>query len=123
MDGGPTQRWEAQTASGASTSSYIDLGNRYCKQMAVRYVTMSTGALVTVYGADATTIESAASATFYPVQVQEPGTAAAAYNNLTLASGVSGGWGMFPGTPHRFIQFITSAVVSGGVSFTVIGND
>lgn len=117
MGYGPTQKWEAQTASGASTSSSIDLGGRYCKKLALHYVTMSTGAMVTVLGSDSLT------GTFLPISAQVPGTATVAYNNLTVATTVSGGWGVFDGPPHRYLQFITSAVVSGGVSFTVIGND
>lgn len=117
MGYGPYQKFECGTASGASTSSYIDLGDRYCRKMALHYVTMSTGALVTVLGSDSST------GTFLPISVQEPGTAAAAYNNLTIATSVSGGWGMFDGPPMRYLKFITSAVVSGGVSYTVVGNN
>jgi len=118
---GIIQRFEAQTASGASTSSYIDLGYANWDEMAVRYVTMSTGAQVAVWGADAMSIASAASATFYPISVRDVNTAAAAYNPMTVTTGLSGGnWGTLPAPPHRFIQFITSAVVSGGVSFTVV---
>lgn len=117
MPYGPTQKFEAGTASGASTSSYIDLGGRYFKKMAVKYVTMSTGAMVTVLGSDAS------DGTYTPIYAQEPGTSTVAYNALTVATGVSGGWGMFEGPPHRYIKFITSAVVSGGVSYTVLAND
>jgi hypothetical protein len=113
---GLVQKFEAQTASGASTSSYIDTGGRPFSKMALRYVTMSTGALVTVYGCDTS------DGTYLPVAVAEPGTAAAGYNNITVATSVSGGWGVFDAPPHRYLQFITSAVVSGGVSFTVIAN-
>ena len=120
MSDGMIQRFEAQIASGASTSSYVDLGNANFQEMAVRYVTMSTGAEVALYGADAMTINSAASATFYPVRVRDVGTAAAAYDAVTVVTSVSGGWGVLPAVPHRFIQFVTSAVVSGGVSFTVV---
>jgi hypothetical protein len=117
MGYGPTQSWECGITSGASTSSYIDIGGRYCQKLALHYVTMSTGAMVTVYGCDT------AAGTYLPISAQVPGTATVAYNNLTVATSVSGGWGMFDGPPHRYLRFITSAVVSGGVSFTVIGND
>jgi hypothetical protein len=118
---GLIQTFEAQTASGASTSSYIDLGDSNFDELAVRYVTMSTGAEVAVWGADASTALSAASATFYPIAVRDVGTAAAAYDPMTVTTALSGGqWGTLPAPPHRFIQFITSAVVSGGVSFTVV---
>jgi hypothetical protein len=114
---GPTQKWEAGIASGASTSSAIDLGNRYCKKLALHYVTMSTGAMVTVIGSDSL------AGTYLPISAQVPGTATVAYNNITVATSVSGGWGVFDGPPHRYLKFVTSAVVSGGVSFTVLGND
>lgn len=120
MAGGYIQRFEAQVASGASTSSYIDLGSTNFEEMAVRYVTMSTGAELELLAADATTIASAASASFYPVRVRDVGTAAAAYDAVTVVTGVSGGWGVLPAVPHRFIQFAASAVVSGGVSLTVV---
>jgi hypothetical protein len=103
------QRFEAQTVSGASTSSYIDMGTTNFQEMAVKYVTMSTGALVTLYGADAMTPNSAASATFYPI------------DGRTVATAISGqNWETLTPPPHRFIQFVTSAVVSGGVSFSVV---
>ena len=106
---GIIQKFEAQIASGASTSSYIDLGVSNFEQMAVRYVTMSTGALLTGYAADATTPGSAASATFYPV------------DGMTVATAISGAnWETLTPPPHRFIQFAASAVVSGGVSLTVV---
>jgi len=106
---GIIQRFEAGTASGASTSSYIDLGTSNFDNMAVKYVTMSTGALVSVYGTDSMTPASAASATFYPI------------DGATVATSISGSnWETLTPPPHRFIQFITSAVVSGGVSFSVV---
>jgi hypothetical protein len=116
MSYGVTQKFEVGAASGASTSSYMDTGGRAFRHMALKYVTMSTGAMVTVYGSDAS------DGTYLPVRVQEPGTSTVAYNNLTVATGVSGGWGMFEAPPHRYLQFITSAVVSGGVSYTVLCN-
>jgi len=122
MQGPSYQRFSVAQASGASVSTYIDFGVRYNAQMAVRYVTMSTGAEVTVYASDSVTTASAAGDTYYPVQIQEPGTAAAAYNNLTIPTGISGGWGVFVVPPHRFIKFGTSAVVSGGVNYTVVVN-
>jgi len=116
---GHTQKFEAGTASGASTSSWIDTGGRPFFKMAVHYVTMSTGAMVTVWGSDSPSVDSG---TFYPVASQVPGTATVAYNNLTVATTTSGGWGVFDAPPHRYLKFTTSAVVSGGVSFTVIAN-
>lgn len=113
---GQVQKFEAGIASGASTSSFIDTGGRAFRTMALRYVTMSTGAMVTVYGCDTS------AGTYLPVKVKEAQTSTVAFNNLTIATSVSGGWGVIDAPPHRYMQFITSAVVSGGVSFTVLCN-
>lgn len=122
MLNGAYARYSVAQASGASVSTYLDLGNRYSEEMAVRYVTMSTGAEVTVYASDSATPASAAGDTYYAVQVQEPGTAAAAYNALLIGTATSGGWAQFKAPAHRFIKFGTSAVVSGGVNYTVVVN-
>jgi hypothetical protein len=122
MLNGAYQRFSVAQASGASVSTYLDLGVRYNEEMAVRYVTMSTGAEVTVYASDSVTPASAAGDTFYAVKVQEIGTAAAAYNNLVIGTATSGGWAQFKAPAHRFIKFGTSAVVSGGVAYTVVVN-
>jgi hypothetical protein len=113
---GLVQSFFVGTASGASTSSYLDTGGRPFSQMAVHINSMSTGAEVTVYGCDS------ASGTFQPVKIMETGTSTVAFNNLAIGTATSGGWAVIPAPPHRYIQFITSAVVSGGVSFTVIAN-
>ena len=118
MSWGPTQYWECYTASGASTSSYIDVGYRSFSRFAVRYVTMSTGALVSVYGCNTP------DGTFLPINDFQPNTATAGvYVPLTIGTNVSGGWGVFPAPPFRYLKFITSAVVSGGVSYTIQGSD
>jgi hypothetical protein len=110
-------KFEAGIASGASTSSYIDTGGRPFNKMAVGYVTMSTGALVTVYGCDT------AEGTYRAIMVGDVNTAAAEFNALTIATAVSGsGWAVVDATPFRYMHFRTSAVVSGGVSFTVLCN-
>jgi hypothetical protein len=114
---GQVQKFEAGVASGASTSSYIDTGGRAFRKMAVNYVTMSTATIVEVWGSN----DSAG--TFKPIRVMEPGTAAAGYNTLSIATAVSGdGWAMMDAPPHRYVQFVCTGVVSGGVSFTVLCN-
>lgn len=111
---GFTQQFEVGIASGASTSSTLDTGGRAFDTLAVKYEDMSTGAAVALYGANTST------ATFLPISWKDQD--AATYNALNIATSVSGGWGVLPCPPHRYIQFITSAVVSGGVSFVVLGN-
>jgi hypothetical protein len=110
-------KFEAGIASGASTSSYIDTGGRAFNKMAVGYVTMSTAAEVTVYGCDTAT------GTYRAIKVADVNTAAAEFNVLTIGSAVSGSyWAIIDATPFRYMHFRTSAVVSGGVSFTVLCN-
>ena len=98
-------------ASGASTSSSLDLGTDGRRRLGLTYVTMSTGAMVTVYGSEDGT-------TFKPVH-ERVNTAPVQYQALTVATTTSGSWAYFDAPPIRYLQFITSAVVSGGVSFTL----
>lgn len=119
MSTGPKQVFTCQTASGASSSSYIDFGNGGFRTIALNAVTMSTGAMITLYGCDAVTAASALTATFYPI-MERVNTAPVQHQALTAATTTSGAWPTFDAPPHRFIQFITSAVVSGGVSYTIL---
>jgi hypothetical protein len=113
---GPVKAFTVGIASGAATSSVLDLGKSY-SQMAVGYVTMSTGAAVSVYGAESAT------ATPKPVVTLVPATATVAYQSLQIATSTSGSWAQFEAPPFQYVQFVTSAVVSGGVSFTVLVRD
>lgn len=115
-----TQKFTVATASGASTSSGLDTGGRSYSKLAVHYVTMSTGAEVTVWGSNG---DKQTSGTFYQIAVQEVNTASSAFNTLTIGTAASGSWAVLDvSLPHRYLQFTTSAVVSGGVSFTVMCN-
>lgn len=114
---GPKQVFTCGIASGASTSSFIDLGNASFNRLAVNAVTMSTGAMITVYGCDTST------GTFFPVFERVVNTAASAYISSTIGTATSGGWCVVPAPPMRYLKFITSAVVDNGVSITVIGSD
>lgn len=113
MSSGPKQVFTCNTASGASTSSYIDMGTYGFRSIAVNAVTMSTGAAITVYGCDTT------GGTFYPV-LERVNTAPVQHQAMTIATTTSGGWAILDAPPHRYVQFITSAIVSGGVSYTII---
>jgi hypothetical protein len=119
---GSIKTFEAYQASGTSTSSYIDLGNINSDQLAIKYTTMSTGASVDIYGCDATTIASASSGTYYPVMIWLLGSfSIPAWDTMAVTSSVSGGrWAHFENPPFRFIKFVTTDVVSGGVSYTVV---
>lgn len=115
MSYGPKQVFSVGTASGASTSSSMDLGDKSFTKLALTYVTMSTGAMVTVYG-------SSDNSTFKVVN-ERVNTAPVQHQSLTVATSTSGSWCMLDAPPFRYLQFVTSAVVSGGVSFTVIASD
>lgn len=115
MSYGPKQVFTCGIASGASTSSSIDLGMKSYTKMGLNAVTMSTGAAITVYG-------SVDDATYYTVQ-ERVNTATVQYATLTVATTTSGGWAQFDAPPYRYVKFTTSAVVSGGVSFTVVASD
>jgi hypothetical protein len=117
MSYGPKQVFQVGTASGASTSSFIDFGDKSFGYLAIYAVTMSTGALVSLYGA------ASSNGTYSPIQIRVPNTATVAYQNLQIPTASSGSWITMEAPPFRYIQLITSAVVSGGVSYTVIGSD
>lgn len=118
MSYGPIQEWTCQAASGTSTSSYIDMGGKSYTRIAVKYTTMSTGALVSVYGSESST------GTFGQIYQLVPSTATVAYQPVQIGSAISGqNWAIFQAPPLRYLQFITSAVVSGGVSYVVKAMD
>ncbi len=112
MSFGPFQVYQCGIASGASTSNAIDLGERPMRQMAVGYVTMSTGAAVSVWG-------SVDNSSFLRVH-ERVGTSSVQYQELAVATTTSGAWAVTQAPPFRYVKFTTSAVVSGGVSFTVV---
>jgi len=78
MSYGPTQVFTAGIASGASTSSNVDLGGKSFTRLAINAVTMSTGAMITIYGSDSAT------GTYYPVFEKVANTATSAYTSLTV---------------------------------------
>lgn len=116
MSYGPKQVFTVGIASGASTSSYIDFGDKAYTKMAINVVTMSTGALINILGSQTAT------GTYLPV-MERVNTAPVQHQALTIATSTSGNWVMFDAIPLRYMEFITSAVVSGGVSFTVVIQD
>lgn len=115
MTYGPVQVFTAGIASGASTSSHIDLGKSFSR-ISVNAITMSTGAMLTVYGSDSS------DGTYGPV-FEKINSATSAYNSLTVGTATSGGWCQLDAPAMRYIKFVTSAVVSGGVSITVVASD
>lgn len=102
-------------ASGASTSGGIDLGAHY-NNVYVYISTMSTQAAITVQDSpDAGT-------TYYNKFVfANSGTTQANPVIIMSAVGTNGGMIKLDGG-GRYMRFLASAVVSGGVQFKVVGN-
>ncbi len=117
MTYGPIKVFTCGIASGASTSSYIDLGGKSFGRLAVNTNSMSTTAQLAVWGCDTAT------GTFFPILERVQNTASSGYNTFVVPTSTSGAWAVFEAPPFRYIEFISSAVVSGGVSITVIGSD
>ncbi len=114
MSYGPLKVWNVGVASGASTSSFIDLGDKSYTKLAVNYVTMSTGMVVNVFGCPAS------AGTYLLVNQLITNTATVVYQPMQIATAVSGsGWAVFEAPPFRYVQLVCTGVVSGGVSFTV----
>lgn len=114
MSYGPVQVWQVGVASGASTSSFLDLGGKSYTKLAVNYVTMSTGMVVNVFGCPTS------AGTYLQCNQLVTNTATVVYQPLQIATAVSGsGWAIFDAPPFRYIELVCTGVVSGGVSFTV----
>lgn len=105
-------------ASGASTSSSA-LFSRAYPLYGVQIGSMSTGAVVGVFSS------TDASVTYFPL-FQPPNPQTATVTNVLVqigsAVGASGGFIVIQGG-FKDIQLRTTAVVSGGVSFNIIGLD
>jgi hypothetical protein len=115
MSYGPKQVFSDTIASGASTSGGIQLGTKSYSQVYVRYVTMSTGAELTLQ----TSLDGS---TYFNV-FERVNTAPVQYQVVTVATGVSGtGVAPIP-VPGTYVRFVASAVVSGGVALSVITHD
>lgn len=112
MSYGPSRAvYNVGIASGASTSSGLDLQDFGSKRLGVRFVTMSTGAALTVYG-------SSDGQAYYPVH-ERVNTSSVQYQPLVVATSVSGAWAVFDTPPFRYLQFVASATITNGASFTV----
>lgn len=105
-------------ASGASTSSSLDLGTTAgWSRLALGYATFSTGAVLQVQG-------SSDDSTFKNVHVLVPSSSAAQYQPLTIATSVSGtGYAVFAAPPFRYVRFVADATIANGGVITVFGAD
>ncbi len=101
-------------ASGAATSTGISL-QRAWAQIGVAVSTMSTSAAIALQ------MSTDGGTTFFPVFVPVPNTSSVQANAFSIASGVGISSGFVPlpcAIPH--IRFVTTGVVSGGVSFKIV---
>lgn len=104
-------------ASGASTSSSLDLTAAGWGRLALSYATFSTGAALQVQG-------SVDNSTFLNVHTLVPTSSAAQYQPLVVATSVSAtGYAVFPAPPFRYVRFIASATIDNGGVITVYGAD
>ncbi len=115
MSYGPIKVFSTTIASGASTSSYIDLGKSNT-QFAINAVTAATGAALAVYGCPTAT------GTYYPIYMRIA-SATAQYNQLVISTAMSGSWAVIDPIPFQFIEFVASAVINGGQVITVLAQD
>jgi hypothetical protein len=105
-------------ASGATTSSSLDLGTQAgWSRLAVTYVTMSTGAALQVQC-------SADDSAFKNAHVLVPTSSAAQYQPLVIATSVSGtGVAVFASPPFRYVRFVADVAPANGGVITVYGAD
>lgn len=116
MSYGPKQVFTCGIASGASSSSFIDLGDKSYSQMSVYFSTMTTATVMTVYGA------IASAATYFPIS-ERVNTSTVQYQPITIATAASGTWCSLPALPARFIKFVGAETIVGGSTLTVIAQD
>lgn len=114
MGYGPKQVFTATIASGAASSTVIDLGDKSYKNFAINPSNM--GEVFTVYGATSST------GTFSAVN-ERVNTAPVQYQSLTVATNVSGSWGVIDAPPFRYVKFIAAGNVTNGSTITVIAQD
>ncbi len=103
-------------ASGASTSSALDLGTAGWGRLAANYTAAATAAALSIQG-------SVDNSTFKNVFNLVPTSSAAQYQALVVATSTSGGYAVFTAPPFRYIRFIASAVIDDGTAITVYGAD
>jgi hypothetical protein len=107
----------ATIASAASTSGSIDLAQAGWSRLAVTYATMSTGAVLRVQGSND-------NSTFKNVHTLVPTSSAVQFQQLSIATSVSGtGYAVFEAPPFRYVRFVGDAVVNDGAVISVYGAD
>lgn len=105
-------------ASGASTSSDLNLGGRAWSRVGVRIGTMSTGMQVMVQNS----VNEGSS--YYYVYNRPINSATVACATFSIVAIANGGYVTLPNdTPLAHIRFVLTGVVSGGVSFAVVCSD
>ena len=117
MSYGPIQVFATTgIVSGASTLTIFTLPKAF-SQLYCEFGTFSTAAETAIYG-------SSDGSTFRPV-FERINTAPVQYQTLVVGSGIASSGGLIPISVYQvpYLQFRTSAVVSGGVTLKIIGVD
>lgn len=104
-------------ASAASTGTFIDFGEKTFTKMAVKFPSMSTAAMLTLFGCDTS------GGTYAPV-LERVNTAPVQHQTMTIATSTSGAWVQFDMPPLRYLKFAASATVTDGSgAFTIVVQD
>lgn len=119
MSYGPKQVFSGGViASATSTGTWIDFGTKAFSKMAVKFPSMSTAGVLTIYGCETST------GTFQPIKERVPNTTSVQYQNLSIATAVSGSWAIIEALPLQFIKFVSDVTVTDGSgAITVVAQD
>ncbi len=118
MKYGPRVYSSVIIASGATVSSFVDLGEDSRGYLAVRFTSASTAAELAIYG---TPTVSGTGGTYSQIY-ERVNTAPVQYQALVVGTNTSGGWAVFNAPPFRYIQFLASALVAGGATIYVMAD-
>lgn len=108
MSYGPIQTTSLVIASGASTSSYWDLGGKSCTYFTVYH---TAGAELNLFGSsDGTTFKQV---------MERVNTAPVQYQSMIIGSAHSGFWVQNICPALRYVQFAATAAVANGTTIQV----
>jgi hypothetical protein len=114
MSYGPKQVFTTTIASGLASSAVLDLGDKSYKNWAINPSLM--GDVITVYGS------TSATGNFLAVN-ERVNTAPVQYQSLTVATNVSGMWGVIDAPPFRYVKFICASTITNGSTINVMVQD
>lgn len=119
MSYGPLQVFTGGViASGTSTGTFIDFGLKSFTKMAVKFPSMSTAGVLTVYGCDSS------SGTFRPVHERVHTSTAGQYQAMSIGTASSGSWVLIDAPPFQYVKFVSDVTVTdGSAAIVVIAQD